>query len=101
MAWTTPASSWDGARGYSSLGKSPSLVIESLGQTPQASTFTRTEPAGGSEISRSTISNGAFGRGTTAMRIVDMEASPDVKFEQCLTETIALGLSVERRLRFY
>src|SRR5262245_58334327 len=60
-------------------GHIPSLVTESLWQTPQASTLTRTEPALGSGIARSTISKGPFGRVTCATRIFDI-APPIVCF---------------------
>src|SRR5215213_2491805 len=53
-------------------GQSPSFVSESLWQTPHASTRTRTSPAPGSGISRSTISKGPPGRVTCATRIVGM-----------------------------
>jgi hypothetical protein len=47
-------------------GQAPSFVNMSLWQTPQASTLTRTSPASGFGISRSTISKSAHGLGTCA-----------------------------------
>src|SRR5439155_23651767 len=45
-----------GTRGYWSPGQRPSLTTKSLWQMPHASTFTRTCPAPGSGMSRSTNS---------------------------------------------
>ena len=55
-----PTTSWPGTRGYWIPGQRPSLVRESLWQTPQAWTFTRTCPGPGCGISRSTSSKGAL-----------------------------------------
>src|SRR5438552_8873432 len=65
----TPITSWPGILGYWIPGQSPSLTIESLCQTPHASTFTRTKPDLGSGISRSTTSNGHFAFGICTARI--------------------------------
>jgi hypothetical protein len=51
-------------------GINPFFVTESLWQTPQAWTLIRTDPAPGSGISRSTISNGPPARGTWTTRIL-------------------------------
>src|SRR5258708_20966818 len=59
-------------RGYSIPGKIPSFVMVSLWQIPQAWTLMRTDPAPGSGMSRSTISNGPLGRGTWTARIFAM-----------------------------
>jgi hypothetical protein len=48
------------------------LVIVSLWQIPQAWTLMRTDPAPGSGMLRSTISNGPFGRKTCTARIFGM-----------------------------
>lgn len=48
------------------------VTSESLWQMPQAWTLIRTQPAAGWEISRSTISNGPFGRAICAARIFDI-----------------------------
>src|SRR2546428_6918962 len=50
----------------------PSLISESLWQMPHASTLMRTCPPAGSGISRSTSSNGPFGRVTCTTRIFDI-----------------------------
>src|SRR5262249_17740129 len=52
------------------FGNSPSLMMESLWQMPQACTLIRTVPGPGSGIGRSTISKGPFGRETWATRIL-------------------------------
>src|SRR6266487_4239801 len=57
-ASTRPPISCPGTRGYWSPGHRPSLTNTSLWQIPHASTFTRTCPAPGSGISRSTNSTG-------------------------------------------
>src|SRR5215467_10955555 len=56
-----PAISCPGTRGYSSPGQRPSLTNTSLWQMPHASTFTRTCPARGSGITRSTTSHSLRG----------------------------------------
>src|SRR5215468_7629210 len=56
-----PAISCPGTRGYSSPGQRPSLTNTSLWQMPHASTFTRTCPARGSGITRSTNSQSPRG----------------------------------------
>jgi hypothetical protein len=68
MASMTPMTSWPGTRGYW-IGKIPSLVMESLWQTPQAWTRMRTWKAGGSGTGRSTSSNAPPALGTCAARI--------------------------------
>src|SRR6266850_8286934 len=78
-ASTIPPISCPGTRGYWMPGQIPSLVAESLWQTPQASTLIRTCPELGSGISRSTISKGPLGRETCTARIFDM-ISPIVCF---------------------
>src|SRR5262249_32924990 len=57
IASTRPTTSCPGTRGYV-IGNRPSLVTESLWQTPQACTRTRTSPAFGSGTSRITSSIG-------------------------------------------
>src|SRR5713101_9684727 len=54
-------------------GKSPSFVMKSLWQMPQACTRMRTCPAAGFGISRSTISKSAPGFGTCATFIFAIE----------------------------
>src|SRR5216684_5053263 len=54
-------------------GKSPSFVMKSLWQMPQACTRMRTCPAAGFGISRSTISKSAPGFGTCATFILAIE----------------------------
>src|SRR5262249_43120009 len=74
----TPATSWPGTRGYWSPGQCPFMTAESLWQTPQAATLTRTAPGGGSGIGRSTISNLWFGPASCATRIVFIVPVPPV-----------------------
>src|SRR6267142_4299326 len=57
-------------------GKSPSFVMTSLWQMPQACTRIRTCPAPGLGISRSTISKSAPGFGTCATFILAIETLP-------------------------
>src|SRR5207244_538713 len=56
-------------RGYCRPGQWPSLTSESLWQMPQAWTLTRTQPAAGWGISRSTISNDPPGWSIWSARI--------------------------------
>jgi hypothetical protein len=60
-------------------------VSESLWQMPQACNRMRTDPAPGSGICRSTISNGPLGRETCTTRIVAM--IPPASFEQGIETT--------------
>src|SRR6267154_3055340 len=53
-------------------GIPPCFVNESLWQIPHAWTLIRTDPAPGSGISRSTISNGPSGRATCTTLIFDI-----------------------------
>src|ERR1700741_3925405 len=80
-------------------GHWPSFVNTSLWQTPQASPLTRTCPASGLGISRSTISKSAPGLGTCAAFIaaiptfvVAINPPMDVQIvERHLGATVALG----------
>ena len=62
-------------------GNAPSFVSESLWQMPQACTLIRTDPAPGSGIGRSTISNGPFGLGTCATRIIAILNSSVIRLQ--------------------
>src|SRR4030095_6894048 len=71
-----PATSCPGTRGYCSPGQRPSLTSTSLWHMPHASTFTRTCPASGSGISRSTNSQSPLGLLTCAACILVLIMAP-------------------------
>src|SRR3989442_9223003 len=92
-----PAISCPGTRGYASPGQSPSLTNTSLWHMPHASTFTRTCPARGSGITRSTNSQSPPGLLICAVCIFVGINAP--MCYACRTGTAGVGIVRHRRSR--
>jgi len=92
-----PAISCPGTCGYSSPGQRPSLTNTSLWQMPHASTFTRTCPARGSGITRSTNSHSPLGLLICAACMVVVIQAP--LRDACRTGTAGVGSVRHRRSR--
>src|SRR5216683_2945319 len=89
-------------------GKSPSFVMKSLWQMPQACTRMRTCPAAGFGISRSTISKSAPGFGTCAtfifaietLRSSNLDSSPELGCACRAKRHIAMRYKERKKKKF-